>query len=78
MCVSRNKSCNRLAFRCQLGSILIIIVRLFGLVAAAKRPQCIACWVSSGVVGCARPLPVHLVEKIGPKDPKSLSLLNGE
>ena len=56
----------------------MIMVRLFGLLATANLPHCIVCCVSSGVGRWARPLPVHLVEKVGPKDPKIVSLVYGE
>ena len=37
-----------------------------------------ACCINIGVVGCAKPVPSHFVEKIGPSELNILSLVNGE
>ena len=50
----------------------------YGLVDVANWLQCMVCSSCFGVVGCAIPLPDHFVEKVGPNDPKILSLVKGE
>ena len=57
---------------------MTINVVVFGLFLAARRTQCIACWVVSSLWGWAYPIPCHLYWNAVPSDPKILSLANGE
>ena len=57
---------------------MTIRVVVFGSFLAARRAQCIACWVISMLGGWAYPIPFHLYWKAVPSDPKILSLANGE
>ena len=63
---------------CQSGFGNMIMVMCSGLMEVFNLLQCIDCCSCSFVIGCASPLPDHRVEKVGPSEPKFLSLLKGE